>query len=60
MLLLPDSEPWLVVPPLDVEVSLPLPTVDMSEVLVLVDTSVDAPESLPLSPVLEEHSVTPR
>jgi len=52
VLLLPDSEPSFVVPPLDVEVSLPVPFKVVSEpVLVLVPVEVSEPS--PSSPVLE-------
>jgi hypothetical protein len=54
VLLLPDSEPSFVVPPLDVEVSLPVPFKDVSEpVLVLVLVPVEVSEPPPSSPVLE-------
>ncbi len=60
MLLLPEPVLSLVFPPLE-DVSLPSPDVPVL-VLVLASrlVSVEAPEVLSLSPVLDEHSVTPR
>jgi len=59
VLLLPGSELSLVVPELDDDVPLLLPSADVS-VLVLVPVEVSEIPPLSLAPVLVGHSVTPR